>query len=108
MTSKKEKNRSSDEIGTDMVKHVAQLVRLGITEQEAREYSRQINAIIDYFHMLNEVDTRSVAPANAGGRAASVPRPDQVTPSMSREEFLKNAPQAEEACVRVPGVFDQD
>ena len=63
MTSR-EQPRSTETIGTEMVKHVALLVRLGITEEEAREFSHQFNAIIDYFHLLNEVDTASVPPAN--------------------------------------------
>ena len=108
MSSKKAKPHPTEEIGTEMVKHVALLVRLGITDEEAREFSQQFNAIIDYFHMLNEVDTGSVPPANAGSGAQSVLRPDQVVPSLSREEFLKNAPQTEGSFVRVPGVFDEE
>ena len=107
MTSK-EQPQSTDTIGIEMVKHVALLVRLGITEEEAREFSHQFNAIIDYFHLLNEVDTASVPPANASGPSSNVLRADQVAPSMSREDFLKNAPQAEGSFVRVPGVFDED
>jgi len=108
MTAKKVKTSPADEIGTEMVKHVALLVRLGITEQEAREFSQQFNAIIDYFHLLNEVDTRSVVPANASSQSSNVLREDQATPSMSREEFLINAPQPEGPFVRVPGVFDEE
>ena len=107
MTSKKVP-RSSDPIGTETVKHMALLVRLGITDKEAREFSHQFNAIIDYFHLLNEVDTAAVPPANAASQAKQVLRPDRVTPSMSREDFLKNAPQSEGAFVRVPGVLDED
>jgi aspartyl-tRNA(Asn)/glutamyl-tRNA(Gln) amidotransferase subunit C len=95
-------------IGTEMVKHVALLVRLGITEEEAREFSHQFNAIIDYFHLLNEVDTVSVSPANATAQYSNVLRADQVAPSMSREDFLKNAPRAEGNFIRVPGVLDED
>ncbi len=107
MTTQNE-SKSTDTIGTDMVKHVALLVRLGLTEEEAREFSHQFNAIIDYFHLLNEVDTASIPPANASTQATNVLRADQVAPSMSREEFLKNAPHAEGSFVRVPGVFDED
>jgi len=104
----KKRTGASDPIGTETVKHMALLVRLGITDKEAREFSHQFNAIIDYFHLLNEVDTSSVPPANAGVQGKNVLRPDRVTPSMSREEFLKNAPQSEGDFVRVPGVFDEE
>jgi aspartyl-tRNA(Asn)/glutamyl-tRNA(Gln) amidotransferase subunit C len=108
MAAKKEKKRQMNVIGTEMVKHVALLVRLGIADKEAHEFSQQFNAIIDYFHMLNEVDTRTISPANSGSGTESVLRTDEVKPSMSREEFLKNAPQTEGTFIRVPGVFDED
>lgn len=41
-------------IETKTVKHIAFLVRLGISEEEAQKFSRQFSAIIDYFNMLNE------------------------------------------------------
>ena len=39
-------------IDAEMVKHVAFLVRLGILEEEAQDFSHQFTAIIDYFHLL--------------------------------------------------------
>ena len=47
-------------IDAGMVKHVAFLVRLGIQEEEAQAFSHQFTSIIDYFHLLNEVDTQNV------------------------------------------------
>ena len=88
-----------------MVKHVAMLVRLGISEAEAIEFSKQFRSIIDYFQLLNEVDTAEVSFAgNAGGESRL--REDEVRPSMSREEFLANAPRREGGFVRVPRVMD--
>ncbi len=51
-------------IDAEMVKHVAYLVRLGIEEDEAQAFSHQFSEIIDYFHLLNEVDTDAVVPAS--------------------------------------------
>ncbi len=51
-------------IDTKAVKHVAHLVRLGISEEEAQKFSGQFSSIIDYFNMLNEVDTENVPPAS--------------------------------------------
>ena len=63
MTSKRETAKSFS-IDTDMVRHVAYLVRLGILEEEAQAFSHQFTAIIDYFHLLNEVNTDDVPPAS--------------------------------------------
>ena len=92
-------------IDTKTVKHTATLVRLGISEEEALKFSEQFSSIIDYFKMLNEVDTEDVTPASDLANAENVLREDVVRPSMSREEFLKNAPQSERGYVKVPTVL---
>ena len=95
-------------IDADMVKHVAFLVRLGIQEDEAQDFSHQFTAIIDYFHLLNEVDTRNVKPACETSNTRSVMRPDEVRPSMPRQDFMKNVPHQNGAFVQVPLVFDEE
>src|SRR5574339_740587 len=95
-------------IDTKTFKHVAYLVCLGISEEEAEKFSGQFSSIIDYSNMLNEVDTENVPPASDIANAENVLREDVVKPSMSREEFLKNAPQSERGYVKVPTVLDNE
>ncbi len=95
-------------IDTQTVKHVANLVRLGISDEEAERFSPQFSAIIDYFNMLNEVDTSEVPPAFEIAHQANVLREDVVQPSMSREEFLKNAPKVAGSYVKVPTVLGEE
>ena len=91
-----------------MVKHVAHLVRLGISEEEAQKFSGQFSSIIDYFTMLNEVDTENIQPASDITNNKNVLREDIAQPSMSRAEFLNNAPQSERGYVKVPTVLGED
>jgi aspartyl-tRNA(Asn)/glutamyl-tRNA(Gln) amidotransferase subunit C len=95
-------------IDTNTVKHMAYLVRLGITEEEAQKFSGQFTSIIEYFNMLNEVDTENIPPASDIANAENVLREDVVQPSMSREEFLRNAPQSERGYVKVPTVLGEE
>ncbi len=98
----------TNKIDTDMVKHVAHLVRLGISEEEAQKFSGQFSSIIDYFTMLNEVDTENIPPASDITNNKNVLREDIAQPSMSRAEFLNNAPQSERGYVKVPTVLGED
>jgi len=95
-------------IDTKTVKHVAFLVRLGISDEEAEKFSGQFSSIIDYFNMLNEVDTDNIVPASDIANAENVLRDDVVQPSMSREEFLTNAPRSERGYVKVPTVLGDE
>jgi len=102
------KKMETDSIDSKTVQYVAYLVRLGITEEEAAAFSPQLNAIIDYFHLLNEVDTSNVPPASETSNTRSVMREDEVRPSMSREDFLENVPKPEGPFVHVPQVFGEE
>ncbi len=95
-------------IDTKTVKHVAALARLGITDEEAEKFSGQFSAIIEYFNMLNEVDTDNVPPASDIANAENILREDDVQPSMNREEFFKNAPKTERGYVKVPTVLGDE
>jgi aspartyl-tRNA(Asn)/glutamyl-tRNA(Gln) amidotransferase subunit C len=95
-------------IDTKTVKHIATLVQLGISEEEAEKFSGQFSSIIDYFNMLNEVDTDKVPPASDIANAENVLREDVVKPSMSHEEFIKNAPNSERGYIKVPTVLSDE
>ncbi len=95
-------------IDAEMVKHVAYLVRLGITDEEAQAFSPQLTEIIDYFRLLNEVDTEAVIPASQTSSIRSVMREDEVQASMPREDFLKNVPRPKGDLVQVPQVFGDE
>jgi len=95
-------------INANTVKHVANLVRIGISDEEAEKFSGQFSAIIEYFDMLNEVDTENVPPACDFANAENVLREDIVRPSMNRDEFLKNAPQTLRGYVKVPTVLGDE
>ena len=95
-------------IEASTVKYVAYLVRLDITEEEATAFAPQLNAILDYFHLLNEVDTQDAPPACETSTTRSVMRADEVRPSMPRQDFLKNVPRPEGNFVQVPQVFGEE
>ena len=94
-------------IDAGTVKYVAYLVRLGIKEDEAAAFAPQLNAIIDYFRLLNEVDTGDVPPACETSNTHSVVRADEVQPSMALQDFLKNVPHKDGDHVQVPLVFGE-
>ncbi|MFL6557451.1 MAG: Asp-tRNA(Asn)/Glu-tRNA(Gln) amidotransferase subunit GatC, partial [Bacillus sp. (in: firmicutes)] len=49
-------------ISEQQVKHVANLARLAITEEETEMFTKQLDAIITFAEQLNELDTENVEP----------------------------------------------
>jgi|YNPNPStandDraft_1061719.scaffolds.fasta_scaffold69765_2 aspartyl-tRNA(Asn)/glutamyl-tRNA(Gln) amidotransferase subunit C len=96
------------QIDAATVRHMAFLVRVGIRDEEAEAFSPQLSAIIDYFNLLNEVDTSQVPPATQLPGLRNILRPDEVAPSMARADFLANVPCREGKFVRVPAVLSEE
>jgi len=93
-------------IDQDQVRHIAYLIRLALTDEEADTFSRQLSTIVDYFDRLAEVDVAGVPACHQQPMRRAQLRPDVAQPSMARDDFLANAPQHQDGYIRVPVVLD--
>ncbi|OAT85430.1 Asp-tRNA(Asn)/Glu-tRNA(Gln) amidotransferase subunit GatC [Desulfotomaculum copahuensis] len=87
------------------VEHVALLARLELNEEEKKTYARQLNAILEYAGMLNELDTADVPPTAHVLPLQNVFREDRVGAHMPPEEVLANAPEREDRYFKVPKIM---
>jgi aspartyl-tRNA(Asn)/glutamyl-tRNA(Gln) amidotransferase subunit C len=88
------------------VEHIAHLARLGLTEEEKERFAVQLSDILDYFEVLQRLDTDSVEPTTAAIPQQNVMFEDRVESSSPREDILFNAPDAEDGYFRVHAVLD--
>jgi len=97
---------SKEEVKVDekLVKEIASLARLDLTDEETAMFVSQFKDILDYVSILNEVDTENVPPAYLSSSNQNVPREDVVEPSVPTDEFLSNAPQSKDDYVVIPRV----
>lgn len=95
------------QISNEQVKHVANLARLAITEEEAEKFSKQLGAIITFAEQLNELDTNHVEPTYHVLDMKNVLREDVPKKGLPREEVLKNAPEHENGQFKVPSILGE-
>ncbi len=88
------------------VEHIAELAKLGLTEEEKERFREQLSAILEYAGMLQQLDTEAISPTATVLPLQNVMRPDEVAPSFSQEEILANAPNAAGGCFRVPAILE--
>jgi aspartyl-tRNA(Asn)/glutamyl-tRNA(Gln) amidotransferase subunit C len=93
-------------ITSGTVMHIASLIRLNIHETEAEIFSNQFSQIIEYFQILNTIDTDDVKPACLDWPVYNVFRDDKVSPSLLRNEFLINVNDHDERYVIAPKIMD--
>ena len=74
------------------IKYVANLARLKLTPEEETKLSSQLGNILGYIEKLKEVDVSNIEPTAHAFPLINVFRQDEVRPSISHEEALRNAP----------------
>lgn len=89
------------------VEYIASLAKLKFEETELDNYTHQLNDILAYVEKLNELDTENIEPLSHPVENNNVFREDELKPSISTEEALKNSPNKTEEFFRVPKVINQ-
>lgn len=92
------------EVDEKLVREIALLARLDLTDEETKTFVAQFQDILKYFSILNELDTENVPPAYLSSANKNVIRADQVEESVPTQEFLANAPEAKDDYVVIPRV----
>jgi aspartyl-tRNA(Asn)/glutamyl-tRNA(Gln) amidotransferase subunit C len=94
-------------ISNEQVKHVANLARLAISEDEAERFTKQLDAIITFAEQLNELDTTNVEPTYHVLDMKNVFREDIKEKGLPREEVLKNVPDHQDGQIKVPAIIGE-
>lgn len=94
-------------IDREMVRHVAKLARLGMTEEELDIFGSQLSVILENIAILREADVSSVSPTSHASRLTSVMRADETQPSYPPSVLLANAPDQENNCLKVNAVLEE-
>jgi aspartyl-tRNA(Asn)/glutamyl-tRNA(Gln) amidotransferase subunit C len=65
-------------ITREEIKHIAELSRLELSEEEIEKFSGQLDSILKYVGQLNEVETKKVELAAQVSGLVDVWRPDDI------------------------------
>ena len=93
-------------IARDEVRKVAMLGRLELSEDEETVFAADLDKILTYVDMLNEIDTASVEPTAHVASVETPFRDDRVTNSPSTEALVAGAPARDGTYFRVPKIIE--
>jgi len=83
---------------------IAKLAHLEMTPAELAQAAVQMEEILSYVGMLNQVDTTAVDPTSHVVALANVMRMDEVRPSLPSQRALRGAPDIDGHHFRVPKI----
>lgn len=90
-------------------RELAHLARIQLNEEEEKTFNRNLEKILGYMHLIDEIDTEGVLPcAHVLEIVFNVMREDEAGPLLPRDVFLKNAPDSVGGMVKVPPVMSQE
>jgi aspartyl-tRNA(Asn)/glutamyl-tRNA(Gln) amidotransferase subunit C len=87
------------------VRHVADLARLELSDEEVERMTAQLDPILGYMAKLNELETTDVAATTHPHPLVNAFREDEVRPSLARETALANSPAQNGEAFVVPRVI---
>ncbi len=91
-------------ISEEQVRHVANLARLGLTDEEVERMGGQLGAILGSIDKIGELDLADVPPTANPLNLTNVLRPDEPRGEMPREEVLSPAPEPADDLFSVPRI----
>jgi aspartyl-tRNA(Asn)/glutamyl-tRNA(Gln) amidotransferase subunit C len=88
------------------IAHVARLARLGLTETELEHYRDQLSVILDHAARVQELEGEPEVNVTHPLGLVNAFRPDEVRPSLDREEVLQSAPETRDGYFVVPPALE--
>ncbi len=94
------------QITPDLIKYLETLARITLNEDEEKKVGNELQDILTYIDMLNELDTDGVEAMSHCFPVTNVMREDEVSASMTPDEIVANAPESQDGCFVVPKTVD--
>lgn len=89
-------------ITDETIDYVAALAKLHLNEEHKAKAKIDLERIISYMEVMNELNTDGMEPMSHVYPISNVYREDIVTNGDNRDELLANAPAKKDGCFLVP------
>ena len=96
------------EITPDLVRHLASLSRILVTDDEVEKLAGELGVIVDSVATVNKAVSGDVVPTSHPIPLSNVFREDEVAPSLTQEQALSGAADSAEGRFKVAAILDED
>ena len=90
------------EINKEIVKHVANLARIEVSDEIATEFTSELDEILNYAHIMDELSLDDVTPKFHALELSNVMREDIPESPLTQDEALSNSKSTENGQFKVP------
>lgn len=90
------------------VEYIANLARIGLTNQEKEKFAKDLANILKYVEKLNELNLKDAKPTSHVINLINITRDDNFVCNLTSEQkikLLKSAPYLKDAYIKVKEIF---
>ena len=99
---------SANEITAETVQHLAGLSRIALTDTEVESLTSELGSILTNIAKVSEVASDEVPATSHPLPLSNVTRDDEVSDVLTRDEALRNAPDAADGMFRVSSILGEE
>ncbi len=96
------------ELTPDLVRHLANLARIQVSDAEVEQLTQQLAVIVDSVATINKAVDASIPATSHPIPMANVFREDVVEPSLTQEQALSGAADSDQGRFRVAAILDEE
>ena len=93
------------QVDRDEILHIANLASLNIKEEEIEEYRKNLQDILNFANIINNVETENVSETIGSTNNVNVFREDEIKEFKDKELLLQNAPEQANGMFNIPKVI---
>jgi len=93
------------QVEKEEILHIAKLACLNIKEEEIEEYRKNLQDILNFAEIVNNVDTENISETIGSTNNTNVFREDEIKEFEDKELLLQNAPEQENNMFNIPKVI---
>ena len=96
---------SEPKISMADLEHIAKLARINLSESEKNTFLPQLESVLEYLDVLNQVDVENINPTYRVNDQKNVLREDLIKDSFDQKTALSGASKTQDGYFVVPGTI---
>ncbi len=94
------------QITKELIEYISALSKIELNKNQIDKMHTELSTIVEYMEILNQVNTDDVTPDSQIISITNVLRDDNVSPSFSREDILRNSSEHDDTDFIVPKTIE--
>ncbi|MEY3406676.1 MAG: hypothetical protein RLZZ556_748 [Actinomycetota bacterium] len=96
------------EITPDLVRHLANLARIDLTDAELLRFTEQLSVIVDSVAKISNIVDENTPATSHPIPLNNVFREDEIRPSLTQADALSGAPDSAQGRFKVAAILDEE